>query len=301
MRKAILFYCISMIFLFSCSVLSESQLKNINTFATAAKNYSNFPGEVVKKSQELHYNNNILEASAIPDSTQIIRSLDKAKAQFEKGVGFSKKMDVSLQLIQKYAALLAQLSSGSFTDDLGKNAKELSGELNNAVGLFNDQFSTQIPDKVGKGISQIITIIGDRVIKNKQSKALKNFIPIGDTIIQLTADNLVSALDSDLKPLIESYKATFQIDFKTIIFNHIDKIDYNMLRFYIKTNSDYEDVELLRKRCIHAAEKMASSHKELKENIMKKKNLRELLSETKAFITDVKELYGILNKLFTNA
>ena len=75
----------------------------------------------------MHYNNDVLEASAIPDSTQIIRSLDKAEAQFKKGLAFSKKMDVSLQLIQKYAALLAQLSSNSFTDDLGKNAKELSG------------------------------------------------------------------------------------------------------------------------------------------------------------------------------
>ena len=296
MKKGILFSWISVIFLFSCSVLSESQLRNINTFATAAKRYSNFPGEAVKKSQELHYNNDVLEASAIPDSSQIMRSLDKAKSQFEKGVLFSKKMNLSLQLIQKYAALLAQLSSGGYSDDLGKNAKELSGELNSAVGLFNAGFSTQIPAKVGTGISQVITIIGDRVIRNKQAKALQKFIPIGDTLIQLTKDNLVDALDSDLKPLIESYKETFKIDFKTIIFNHSDKIDYNMLRFYIKTNEDYEEVEALRKKCIHAAEKMASAHLELKNNIMKKKTLREFLGETRDFVSDVKELYEIIYK-----
>ena len=290
-----------MIFLFSCSVLSESQRENINTFARTAKSYSNFPGEAVKKSQQLHYNNDVLEASAIPDSSLIIRSLDKAEAQFKTGLAFSKKMDVSLQLIQTYAALLAQLSSDSYTDDLGRNAKELAGNLNNAISLFNAELSTKIPNKVGIGISQIITIIGDRVIKNKQSKALQKFIPIGDTLIQLTRLNLVSALDADLKPLIESYKATFQNDFRTIIFSHSDKIDYNMLQFYIKTNSDYADVELLRKSCIHAAGKMASSHKELKDNIMRKKTLKELLSETKDFVTDVKELYGILGKFFINS
>jgi len=272
MRKSILFSCISIIFLFSCSVLSESQLENINTFARTAKNYSNFPSEAVKKSQQLHYNNDVLEASAIPDSSLVIRSLAKAEAQFQTGVAFSKKMDVSLQLIQTYAALLAQLSSDSYTDDLGRNAKELGGNLNNAISLFNAELSTKIPSKVGIGLSQVIAIIGDRVIKNKQSKALQKFIPIGDTLIELTRFNLVSALDADLKPLIESYKATFQNDFRTIIFSHSDKIDYNMLQFYIKTNSDYEDIELLRKRCIHAAGKMASSHKELKDNIMRKKN-----------------------------
>jgi len=44
---------------------------------------------------------------------------------------------------------------------------------------------------------------------------------------------------------------------------------------------------------------MASSHKELKENIARKKNLTELLGETKAFVADVKELYAIVNK-FSN-
>jgi hypothetical protein len=45
---------------------------------------------------------------------------------------------------------------------------------------------------------------------------------------------------------------------------------------------------------------MASAHKELQANIMKKKTLDELLGETKAFIADVKELYGIVNTLSNN-
>lgn len=300
MKKNILFPCISIIILYGCSVLSESQLTNIHVFAIAAKRYSAFPGEVVKKGQELQFKNNVLEASALTDSNQIIRSLDIAKAQFETGKKFSKKADLSLALIQKYASLLAQLSSDSYTDDLGKNAKELSGDLDDAIGLFNDQLSAKIPGNVGKGIAQIIKTIGDRVIKNKQARALKKFIPIGDTLIQLTVVNLVSALEEDLKPLTDRYKATFQSEFRTIIFDHPEKIDYNMLQFYVKTKSDYEDVEALRKRCIHSAIKMASSHKELKDNIIKKKNLKELLAEIKDFVSDVKELYETLSTLSDN-
>ena len=300
MIKRIFFSSIAVIFLYSCSVLSGSQLKNINTFATAAKNYSDFPGEVVKKSQQLHYNNEVLEATALRlDTIQLIRSLQMAKAQFEKGLAFSKKMDVSLQLIQKYASLLKQLSSDSFTDDLGKNTNELAGDLKSAINLYDTLSSAQIPGSVGKGISQIATIAGGRVIKNKQSKALKKFIPIGDTLIQLTAHNLVNALDSDLKPLIDDYKATFESDFKILIFNDSSKITYNILHFYIKTESDYADVGSLRKKCILAADKMASAHRELKDNIMRKKNINELYTETKDFVSDVKDLYEILGKLFT--
>src|SRR5437868_476177 len=201
MKKSILLY-IPVIFITGCSVLSDSQMQNVHAFAVTAKNYSNFPGRAVRQSQQLQYNNNILEASALSDSSQIIHSLDIAKKQFEKGITFSKKMDLSLHLIQIYSALLGQLSSDTYTDELGRSTKELSGELNNGIDAFNAALSTKIPGNVGKGISRIITIVGDRIIKNKQAKAVKTFIPEGDTLVQLTANNLVSALDEDLKPLI---------------------------------------------------------------------------------------------------
>ena len=44
---------------------------------------------------------------------------------------------------------------------------------------------------------------------------------------------------------------------------------------------------------------MASAHRELKDNIMRKKNINELYTETKDFVSDVKDLYEILGKLFT--
>jgi hypothetical protein len=300
MRKSILFSCIPVIFLFSCAVLSDSQLKNIHTFAATANNYSNFPGEAVIKSQQLHYNNQIFEATAVIDSNQIKHFLESSKSELEAGEDFAKKIDISLQLIQNYAVLLEQLSSDSYTDDLGNNAQELSSNLDGAIKLFNAEVSTKIPDNVASGISQVITIIGDRIIKNKQAKALKKFIPIGDTLIQITTQNLVGALDNSLKPLIKRYKNTFRDDYQKIIFNHIDKIDYNLLQFYIKTYADYADVESLTDGCISAAKKMASAHGELKVEMMKKQKLPALLKETKDFISDVKKLYKILTSLSTN-
>ena len=293
MRKNLIIFCLPVVIISGCAVLSNSQLKNINAFATAAKGYSAFPGEVVRQSQQLHYNNDILEASALPDSALMLRSLRQAKEQLDIGFAFSNQMDLSLQLIQQYAALLAQLSSDDYTDELGNTTTELCASLGKTVDLFNQQLSTKIPASVGSGISEIIRSIGGRVIKSKQARALKHFIPIADTLIQVTRSNLVDALNTNLKTLIESYKATFQSDFNTIVFNHIEKANYNMLRFYIQTNEDFKNVELLREKCIQAAETMASSHKELTENIMKKKSLEELLHDTKDFISQVKELYQL--------
>jgi WD40 repeat protein len=297
MRKKILLSCVPVIMFYSCTVLSKSQLKNISAFATATSTYCFFPGEVVRKSQELHYNNDILEASAIPDPAIIIRSLDQAKAEFEIGIALSKKMDLSLRLIQQYAALLGQLSSDSATDEMGENTKALCSSLDGSITLFNNEVTKKIPSTVGSTISQIVKIIGERVIKSKQAKALKKFIPAADTLIQVTSYNLVIALDGDLKPLIENYKKTFHDDYNKIVFSHPDKIDYNLLRFYVKTNSDFEVVELLRQKCISSAEKMALAHRELKNNVREKKHLGEVLKETKDFAADVKNLYQALRSL----
>jgi hypothetical protein len=300
MRTRFLFCCIALSCITGCAVLSDSQMQNVHTYAVTAKNYSAFPGQVVRKAQLLQYNNNVLEASALTDSTLIIRSLDVARSQYEKGIRFSKKMDLSLHLVQQYAALLAQLSSDKYTDELGSSAKDLSGDLKGGIDAFNAALSSKIPDNVGKGLAEIITIIGDRYIRNKQAKAIQRFVPMGDTLIQITSANLISALEEDMKPLIDNYKATFQNDFKTLIFNNTDRINYNILQFYIKSNADYVSLETLRKKCVRSALKMASSHRELADNLAKKKDLKELLAETKDFISDVKELYEVVPGLFNN-
>lgn len=293
MKKSIFIVCIPVL-LVGCAVLSKSQLQNINAFAEATKNYSGFPAEVVKQGQQLQYNNNILEASVMPDSGLIIQSLTKSKEQYKNGIEFSKKMDLSLQLIQDYAALLAKLTSDSYSTDLGESTTDLCSNLNKAVALYNTQVSTQIPPNVGEGISSIINIVGNRIIKNKQAKALKKFIPIADTLIQVTKNSLVEVLDDDYKNLIEHYKATFQSEYHSIVFNHIEKVDYNLLHFYVQSNADYESLELLRQKCIDAAKKMAVAHKALKNNITKKKKLMELLHETQDFVADVKNLYAYI-------
>lgn len=300
MRKSILFSCIPIICVVSCAVLSDSQLQGVHAFAVTAKNYSNFPSEAVRKGQRLQYNNNVLEATGSVGEAQITRQLDTAKAQYESSLKLADKMDLSLNLIQTYAALLEQLSSSDYTDELGRSAKELSGDLGDAIGAFNAKLSTKIPDNVAKGISQIITIIGDRIIKNKQAKAIKKFVPEADTLIQLTSNNLVSALDEDLKPLLGFYQETFKREFKTSVFDQPARVNYNVLQFYIKTNADYANLELLRKRCVVSAKKMALAHKQLQANIRTKKTLKELLGETKEFIADVKELYGIITTISNN-
>lgn len=285
-RHRVILFFYAPILLVSCAILSHSQLKTINTFAVAAEKYPVFPGDVIKKAQELHFNNNILEASAVSDAALAMLSLRKATAEYDTGIAYSKRINTSLHLIQRYAALLAQLSSDSYYNDFGENTKDLCTNLGSAVDSFNARVAPQLPPSIGGVLVQVVKIAGTGIIRIKQAKALKKLIPVGDTIIQTIKNNLVSVFDGDLKLLLESYRQSFESDFQIIILSNPSRIDYSSLHMYATTISDFAAVESLRQKCTRLVSKMAAAHQEIKESLAKKENLKEMFGATKDFVTD---------------
>jgi len=274
------------VFMMGCAVLSHSQLKTIHTFASAAEKYPVFPGDVVKRAQELHFNNNILEASALGDSGLAMPSLRKTIAEYDTGIAYARRMNVSLHLIERYAALLAQLSSDSYYSDFGENTKDLCGTLGSAVDSFNARMAPQLPPSIGAVLVQVIKIAGTGIIRVKQAKALRKIIPAGDTIIQTIKNDLAGVFNGDLKQLLDIYRQNFENDFQLIILANPARIQYSSLHMYAATTADFTAVELLRQKCLRLISKMAAAHQEIRESLAKKENLKEMFSATKDFVSD---------------
>src|ERR1700748_3745640 len=95
-----------LIHLAGCSVLSESQVANINAFSVTASQYGNYPNEVFKKRAELHLENELLEVISFSDFNLLDRRIDKARANYDTAMAKSEKFDLSVRLIQQYAGLL---------------------------------------------------------------------------------------------------------------------------------------------------------------------------------------------------
>ena len=299
MKKYFWFYCMATCFITSCSVLSHSQLRNIHAFAVPAKNYPNFALIALRRTNRLQYNNNIMEASIMPDSQLVFQSLKQSKGQFERSLEFSKKMDLDLQLIEKYATLLEQLTSGYYTD-FDESDNELVEDLEGAINLFNSYSKDSIPDNVLDETIRVKSIINTKHKKAREAKALKKIIQVADTLIQISASNLINILDSDLRPVMEYYNLTFMMESKTILFRDPSLLNYTYLKFYVKQNEDFVDLQLLVSSCINALQKMSFAHKELKNNIIRRKALFKTLDDTKIFARYVKSLYQISEKLASN-
>jgi hypothetical protein len=296
----------------SCSVLTDSQLTNINAFATAAKSYSTFPSEVFKKRAELHLNNELLQASQFSDAAIIARTVNNARTHYKAAMELSDKFDLSIKLLQQYADLLAKLSSNIYVVDLSSNTKDLNENLSSLVSTYNSKAERKLPVAVGQKISDAILLVGKRLTRSKQAKALKKFIPTGNALIKTTTDNLIEVLDTDtfvgsdgmrypsLKSLIAKDSSDFVTNYKNVVLANTqangNKVSYGSLLTLNSTVTAYENTEALRQKTVVAATKLAKAHDVLTREIERKKNLGEIKTEIQDLIADVQVMRKIMSQ-----
>ncbi len=288
-----------------CSVLSDSQLKNINVYATAAKSYSVYPGDVIRGYASLNQNNRILKSSGFKDVAAVDAGLNSASGNYNLRINLANQFDLSLQLFQQYTVLLSKLSSGDYVDDLSSNSKLLGENSTNLVTKYNDKASKKLPDEVGQKLSDAVFIVGKRWVKSRQAKALKEFIPAGNILVGTMVDNIVAGLEGNgqgatsLKDLISLDKSDFKDKYTIIVFGKPEGINYPNVKTYYETLNRYDSLETMRVQCVLAAKKIKAGHDKLTQSIQSKKELKEIFSESIDLIADVQKLRKVYES-FTN-
>jgi hypothetical protein len=277
-----------------CTVLSDSQVKNINVFAVTASGYSSYPSEIFKKRAELHLRNELLETLSFPDFEHLDKRVEKARIQYNSDIATSAKFDKSIQLLAQYAGLLVELSSDKYTKELSGSAASLGNNLTGLVGSFNATVpvADTLPEALGSEISNVLLAADRRLTRNKQAKELQKFLPMGDKLVQKTVQNLVETLDS-LKPLLDQEKQDFVQNYKNVLFSGKGTGNYDSLRQYYDAKVDFDNTEALRQKCISAAKQLAAAHTALAKSIGGKKDIQGIITETQGLITDFQDLNKI--------
>jgi hypothetical protein len=296
MKYRYFFYLFFLIVLSSCSVLSDSQLKNINIYATAAASYSNYPGSVIREYAALSQNNRVLKSSGFKDVTAIDQGLSSASDNYNLRINLASQFDLSLQLFQQYVGLLAKLSAVNFVDDLGGSTKLLGESSTSLVNKYNEKATKKLPAEVGNKLADAVFIVGKRWVKTRQAKALKSFIPNGDLLVASMVDNLVAGLEggregsTSLKDLISLGKSDFKDKYTIIVLNKPEGINFNNVKTYYETLNRFDSLETMRAQCVVTANKIKVAHHKLAQDIQRKRKLKDVFDESTALIADVQKL-----------
>ncbi len=274
----------------ACSVLSDSQITNINVFATTASHYNNYPSAVFKKRAGLHLEYQLLASIQLTDSTLLDMEINRARSNYDTLMALSAKFDLSIQLIREYAALLVELSSDKYTKGMNNSSGGLGANLDGLVSAYNGVSKDTLPAGIGGELSNLVWALGRRVTQSKQAAALKQFIPKGNILITSAINSLVEVLDS-LKLLVAHDKEAGIITFHKVIFNGRSITNsYVSIQQYYHWLVDFDNLEALREKCIVTARQLVKAHEALVKSITEKKDLPGLIKETQDLATDFQDL-----------
>ncbi len=293
----------------SCAVLTDSQVKNVNAFAAAAKSYSAYPSAVLKQRAEFHLRSEMIVATQFTDADQIIHRLESARKSYDNAIQISAKFDLSIQLLQQYAGLLTKLSSEQYITDLSAPTTSLGENLTSLVTTYNSKVKDTLPVDIGNAISKVVLLIGKRLTRHKQTAAIKEFVLAADPLVQTTTRNLLSVLDGDtftdargnsfpsLKSLLAVEKEFFINSYKRTVFGDSSRTHYWSVKLFYDELVTYDNTEILRQGVCTAARSLATAHGELAKNVREKKHIKDIIAQTQQLITDVQATGNVFSGL----
>jgi type I site-specific restriction endonuclease len=178
------------VFTAGCAILTPTQVREVNKFATAAHSYGPLPGAVIEAHSDIRQTQKVLEASTFKNGENSLNQLKSAIAAENEFRKRSRNADQALDILTDYADLLVNLTSDEYTNEIQASAENLGEALDKGISKYNKENDTSF-SLFGSTTAAIVRGAGGLYIKHKQAKALKNAITKADPAI----DNMITAVE----------------------------------------------------------------------------------------------------------
>ena len=301
-----------------CGVLTKTQVKEVNKFATAAKVYGDMPGAVIGEHAKIRRNRQLLLASTISSGETALQAIELAVSQKNELSAKAAQADASLMVLKYYAELLVTLSSDDFTNDLQASSESLASSIDKGIGQYNNVSSSKL-SPFGSSVAAIVRGAGGIYIRSEQEKALKQAIVSADPIIQAMLKTVeeTMALYLNKDELQKLNTSISEKDFTNLIPGSlIAEEKQEVMDKYRKTAGQYEgkqppnlpfivadEIEAsdnavqLAAKAILAAEAYRKAHAVLANNVVRKRDISDHLDEIQVLIEEVKAAQQLKRKL----
>ncbi len=277
----------------SCASLTNTQIESVNQYATSVKNFSAYPSKIMSGLAEIRAKRGICYANSLSDPKLHIDALDSLYSNKVHAYKVSQQVDITFEIIDKYAQSLALLSSDEYQTNIDQESKNFGTSLDSLVNTYNKiDKSKNLPTNIGSAVSKLIALGGKQYVKNRQAKEIRKFVSQADTLISTMTNNLLTFLESEnINQLIEAEEWGIHQNYLSFL-RQVNKASIDNEYIYLDLKARIDEVKLLREQIIKATKQIRSAHKELLICIQKKKELKEILKDVQSLnkqINDVKK------------
>jgi hypothetical protein len=272
----------------SCASLTKTQIHAVNQFSKTSANFSAYPSRIMTELAEIRVKRGIYFSNSLDDPKLHIEDLDGLYNARKSDYEISAKVDITFEVIDKYAQSLLLLSSDKFATDLESQAKNFGADLDSLAGLYNSiEGVKRVPTGIGGAINQLIVFGGKQYIRSKQATEIKKFVPQADTLISVMTSNLLEFLEStNIQDLIRNEEKGVAANYLSFLRQRHPTIENE--RDYLELKANIDAIKDLRDETVKATNHLRKAHKKLLLEIQEKKTLKETISELQELYEDIK-------------
>ena len=311
---------LSSLLLANCSVLTKSQVKQVNLFAKATSAYSQYPSKIIDTYAELKYNVDLVDIGVQnQDKIDLIAIAQQERERKQLLLTQSQRLDLSIKIMQTYATALEALSADSYSTDVDKNADLLGDNLDKLVTQYNSKFNGSLPTGIGALVTKTVATAGNGIVRKKQADALKQCVAKATPLVTAVVNNIKEPLQTiliqqaipELNELLAIQSGRVLKTFLSVKRERLSKTDTlagsverNLMlqnRAYFASTFDREiiklanDIEVMRRQTQQLYETIGGITK-AQEAIQRETASKKTLREN---ITEIKDLYSSLNAIRT--
>ena len=268
----------------SCSVLSNSQLKMVQELSVKADSIAITPSVVLTSLAEIRRDRAIFYAASLKSPPVVLKELNSSADFYLKDLIITRRADIASDLLRSYLRALKMLSSTARWSQIGVEFRSIGRGIDLSITNYNSlNWSDDIKVGGGKASGKIVGYFGESYMKMRQKKLLKEFLPVGDSLLSTSCDALIEILKSDqFKLLLSNEKSALEQDY-TAYLNGIRatpaKFDLDPYREYMRLYLQLENSEKLLKRAITALRSLKRGHNKLVKEMATKKEFTVIFDE----------------------
>lgn len=282
----------------SCATLSKEQIKSVEKFSNACDSFNRYPSLLFTELAQIRMERGFFYASSLTNSDNRINELNSIYKAFDQDIKLAHKCDASLEILKSYSNALKILTANGRWESRGVEFRSLGRAVDSLIIKTNklNLFQEDLPVGIAKSAAKIVAYGAETLLKRKQQRLTIAFVNEADTLVQAIVNGLVQVLrNPQVAVLIENETTSLPQNYKSFLKSNptFSALEYD--RKYLQLKERTDKLTYSRGQIISAANRLAKAHKEIAQNLQKKRAFGEVFDQLSQLISDIE----MLKKQFT--
>lgn len=279
--KAIAGWVLMLILMAGCSTLSKSQLKRINSFASAQDSIGTGPRAFFSILADVRQERGLIYAASLTDTETHIHELNAMAKAAVREEQASAKANICFDILSSYARALKSLSADTRWKQYGTELRGIGRNMDSLAIAYNKlDWGTIYEPGLGKELGKTGGHLTEQYMKRRQRKLVMDMLTVGDTIVTACCDALIASLKSDqFTELIDNEEQGLESDYRAYLNSMRAQDRFPEMavdRTYLCQKAQIETARSLRRQSITMLQSLRKAHKALINEMDKSRSYSEI-------------------------